>query len=99
MKEIINGKKYDTETAEHVSGHSVCQGSFTDYTERLYKKKTGEFFLNGHGGPMSKYAESCGQNQYCGGGATIPITIEEAKIWVETYDDDIYEQLFGEVEE
>lgn len=46
MKKIINGRKYDTETAT-----LICKGEYTSNfgyeREELYKKKTGEFFLYG----------------------------------------------------
>lgn len=52
MKKIINGKKYDTETAglicEHDNGRSWTDFYF--YKECLYKKKTGEFFIHEEGG-------------------------------------------------
>ena len=47
MKKIINGKKYDTETATSVGEYSsnyACS-DYKYYDETLYKKKTGEFFL------------------------------------------------------
>lgn len=51
MKKIINGKKYDTETATSVGEYSsnyACS-DYKHYDETLYKKKTGEFFLYGEG--------------------------------------------------
>ena len=52
MKKIINGRKYDTETAKHIGSRSEGQpGNFEYFTEDLYLKKTGEFFLLGDGGP------------------------------------------------
>jgi hypothetical protein len=39
MKKIINGKKYDTETAEMLTVVEKIHGTHT-----LYKKKSGEFF-------------------------------------------------------
>ena len=102
MKKIINGRKYDTETAKEVA--STCGGEgprdFSFFEETLYCKKTGEFFLAGHGGAASKYAKSCGQRQWCGGEAIIPLTEQEAKTWCErALDVDEYEAIFGEVEE
>lgn len=42
MNKIINGKKYDTETAIYVC-HG-CFGNFGEKTVTLYRKKNGEFF-------------------------------------------------------
>ena len=102
MKKIINGKKYDTETAKEIASTSGGEGprDFHYFEETLYRKKTGEFFLAGHGGPASKYAKSCGLNQWCGGEAITPLTEQEAKTWCEfALDADEYEVIFGEVEE
>lgn len=100
MKKIINGKKYDTDTAKWVGGYSNGQIGFGHCEEDLYRKKTGEFFLYGDGGPMSKYAKWTDCNT-CGGGTDIiPLTEYEAKEWVEKHlDADDYEAIFGEVDE
>ena len=101
MKKIINGRKYDTGTAELVGDYSYSNPSDFHYVlELLYRKKTGEFFLYGEGGAASVYAEAAGPNERCGGEKIIPFTIEEAKEWAEHHlDADKYEELFGEVEE
>jgi hypothetical protein len=81
MKKIINGKRYDTETAEKVhtwdNGH--YPGDFHMYEERLYRTKKGMFFLYKVGGAMSSMARSCGGNSYCGGADIEPLTDDEAE--------------------
>lgn len=102
MKKIINGKKYDTETAKEV-GYWENGGMWRDFShmeETLYLKKTGEFFLFGEGGPMTKYSVSQGQNSWSGGSRIIPLSYENARQWAEEHlDADEYESVFGEVEE
>lgn len=87
MRKIINGKRYDTKTARFVGEASYGYGK--DFAkERLFLKKTGEFFLWGSG------------NEVSGSQQIIPLTLEEAKTWAEEYmDGDDYEEVFGEVEE
>ena len=101
MKQIINGKKYNTETAKELGTYSNS-GSWNDFDhfrETLYLKRTGEFFLLGEGGPRTKYAYSDG-NTRSGGAKIIPLTIEEAKAWAErNLSVEEYEEIFGEVEE
>lgn len=102
MKKIINGKVYDTATAREMDvWASSCDVSdFHYYRETLFQKKTGEFFLFGEGGPMSKYAESCGQNKWSGGSRIIPLSYAAAQEWAEEHlDGDDYEKIFGEVVE
>ena len=101
MKKIINGKKYDPETAVLICRHDNCR-TWTDfyfYEECLYKKKTGEFFIHEKGGAASCVAEM--HDGYSSGGSRInPISEAEAMDFVEkdgTTED--YESLFGEVEE
>lgn len=74
--------------------------NFSYCSEVLYRKKTGELFLYGEGGPMSKYAESCGQNEWSGGEKIIPLSYEAAQKWAEEHlDGDKYEEIFGAVTE
>ena len=102
MKKIINGKRYDTDTAKEMASASYS-GSVRDFAyweETLYRKSTGEFFLYGEGGPASKYARPVGQNNWSGGERIMPLTLEEAQEWAEKYlDADEYEEIFGEVDE
>lgn len=92
MKKIINGKMYNTETAEEICKYSSGQyGDFECIRKTLFKKKTGEFFLKAYGGAMTSYE----------GEETIePLTEEEAKSFVERNGSvETYIELFGEVEE
>lgn len=101
MKKIISGRKYDTDTARLVAEwESGYPGDFQHFTETLYKKRTGEYFIHGVGGPASKYARSAGLNSWSGGSAIIPQDYESAREWSEAHlDPDEYEAEFGEVTE
>lgn len=101
MKKIINGKKYDTTTATRVGSYSFSNSrDFNHFSEELYCKTTGEYFLYGEGGPNSKYSRTVGQNEWSGGEEITPLTEEEARKWAEKHlTGDEYEDIFGEVEE
>lgn len=101
MKKIINGRRYDTETAREMGYASYSNATdFHFWEETLYRKNTGEYFLHGHGGPATKYAEAVGQNSWRGGERIMPMSLEEAKEWAEEHlDGDEYEKIFGTVEE
>lgn len=101
MKKVINGRRYDTDAAKKIADYSYSNRSdFNYWEETLYMKRTGEFFLYGFGGPMTRYAESAGLNQWTGGSKIIPLTVEKAKEWAEKYmDADEYEEAFGVIEE
>ena len=103
MKKIIKGKRYDTETAEKVGfdcGGGNGWRDFGYWEETLYRKRSGEFFLFGEGGPATKYRKQVEMNSWSGGWEIQPLTVEEAKQWAEErLDGDEYEEIFGEVEE
>lgn len=102
MKKIINGKVYDTDTAKGVGEWSDGQSwrDFSHVEETLYRKKTGEFFLHGFGGPATRYAQATGSNSWTGGERIMPLTFQEARKWAEEHlDADEYEAIFGEVVE
>lgn len=102
MKKIIEGKLYDTNTAKEV-GYKSNNKPYNDFDyvcETLYIKRTGEFFLHGDGGPMTKYAVYSGDNSWGGGEKIIPMTYETAKKWAEeNLSADDYQAEFGEVTE
>ena len=82
-----------------LTGPMDTPANFEYYEEELYKKKTGEFFLYGEGGPRSKYSDSNGSETY-GTCEIIPYSEEQARKWVEEHcSGDTYEEIFGEVEE
>lgn len=102
MKKIINGRVYDTETAKCVA-EWTNGGTWKDFyhvEENLYRKKTGEFFLFGEGGPRTQYAERVDNNMWGAGSRIMPVSYAEAKTWAEEHlDGDEYEAIFGEVAE
>ena len=101
MKKIINRKMYDTETAKEIKTweNGYYPRDYHYYYETLYCKHTGEFFLYGEGGPLSKYAERCG-NYRTGGECITPYSTEDAMDWVAMYGNaDLYIELFGDVAE
>lgn len=97
MKKIINGKRYDTGTAQLVGTYTNGYGcrDFNFIGEDLYRKKTGEFFLHGQGGALTEYAQTVGES-VGGGDKIIPLSIEEAQEWAEDHlTGDEYEQIFN----
>lgn len=98
MRKVIKGKLYDTATATKVVEYENMGDvrNVHHFYETLYRKRTGEYFIHGEGGAMSPYAESCGQNEWCGGQAIRPLTYDEARDWAEGFaDTDVYEAEFG----
>lgn len=98
---VINGKKYDTETAKLIDrdyDHPV--NDFNHWDETLYRKKTGEFFIHGRGGPMSKYSKPAFGGGVTGSSKFIPLTNEQARHWMENHSTvEKIEEIFGEIPE
>lgn len=102
MKKYLNNKLYDTSTATLVGANSnkLPASDFSWMWESLYRKRTGEYFLFGEGGPMTRYGESCGNNEYGYGKSIIPLTFEAAQKWAEkNLEEDEYESEFHPSEE
>jgi hypothetical protein len=96
MKRIIQNRNYDTETATLLGVDGGGDG-FRSWHEELYRKRNGEFFLYGQGGPMTRYAHACDSGAWTDGEAITPLTPEAARQWAEEHlDADDYEELFGD---
>ena len=101
MKKIIGTKLYDTETATELGNWSngLPQSDFSYAEETLYRKKTGEYFIFGEGGPQTRYCRHSGGN-WSYGKAIVPLKFEEAREWAkEKLSADEYEKIFGEISE
>lgn len=101
MKKIINGKCYNTETADVIGSFEYGKyGDFAHVVECLQRTKKGQYFLYYEGGPMSKYAESQGDNCTSGSCGIRLLDIDGAKKWAEKHlTGDEYEEVFGVCEE
>ena len=96
MRKIINGARYDTDTAKRL-GYWENGPDIRDLfwcSETLYRTKAGKYFLHGDGGPGSRYANAPNGEQI------IPISEDGAKAWAEkNLDGDAYEAAFGSVDD
>lgn len=90
MKKVIEGKLYNTETAERF-GHFWNGRSYNDFDcrdETLYRTKKMNYFLHRNNGCRA------------GGIDIVPMCLAEAMEWMEANEDaDAYIKAFGEPEE
>ena len=86
MRKVINNKVYDTTTAVVVGTYSSsAPTSDLDYRrETLYKKRTGEYFIYGEGGPRSPYAKVMDDGSWGWGEAIHPVSLALAQKFAET---------------
>jgi hypothetical protein len=86
MKRIIDGRRYDTETAEQVawvgSRSGISRSDHTYWDAGLYRTPRGRWFLAGDGGPASIFAQPVG-NGTTGGSGIAPISSGEAQRYLE----------------
>ena len=91
MKKVIAGRSYDTETAELVASYrdSSC-------AERLYRKRTGEFFLHGRGNSDSDDYAVWRGNSVTGSERIKPLTPKQAMAWAaKNLNRQQYDDIFG----
>lgn len=103
MKKVIKGKLYDTDKAKLIGRYEYSARGWDLYyfEEKLYQKRTGEFFLYGEGGAGSKYCEPAdGVGWWKGSKDIIPLNYKSAREWAEEHlDADTYVAIFGVIEE
>lgn len=102
MKAVIEGRRYDTETAEFVASWSYGgRGDFEYEREELYRTPKGSWFIAGSGGPKTKYSQQTGQNEWSGGERITPLSPDEARRWLERAEewDAIEEYFFDDIED
>jgi hypothetical protein len=90
MQKIINGKRYNTETAELVATYDngLSLSDFGKCCEDLYRTKAGRWFLHGSGGALSPWSVSIGNNGRGRGEGIEPMSEAEALVWCEDRDID-----------
>lgn len=105
MRKIINGKRFDTEKAIKIGSYdNIGRGAdswsdFKAWEATLYRTpRSGQYFLSGSGGPMTRFSQSAGQNSWTGGEELIPLTKESALEWAEQFlAPEVVEQEFGDL--
>ncbi|AWM86786.1 hypothetical protein [Microvirga sp. 17 mud 1-3] len=101
MRKIIEGKRYDTETATRIAnynnGHSP--GDFKWIEEDLYRTAKGNWFIHGAGGAMTSYSQQDGPNSWSGGQDIRVLTPTEAQEWLEVHGETTAVEEFFEVED
>lgn len=98
MLKIIDGKRYNTETATEVASRQHgFGGDFDRFNESLYRTPKGAWFVAGSGGPNSPYAQAVDINSRTGGEGLRPLSDEQAMAWLENNDEtDALDQYFAE---
>ncbi|WP_436910223.1 hypothetical protein [Halosimplex marinum] len=100
MKQVIDRKLYDTETAEEIAQYAPItdKGDFNYLIETLYKTPDGEYFLHGDGGAATKWAKKVSDGKVPGEEIQC-LSDEEALDWCEkrSIDGEIVVEEFSEL--
>lgn len=90
MIKIIDGKRYNTETAElvfeYANGHNC--GDFQYRSKDLYRTKGGAWFIHHFGGAMTDMSVPCGNNGRGGSSDIEPVSDTDALGFLEAHSDD-----------
>ncbi len=100
MKQVINGKIYNTDTATLIceTGSRIHSRNDFQYEDSdLYVTKKGAYFIAGKGGAMSRFAKDTG-NGTAGGSGIVTVSQEEALSLAERHgNSDIIEKHFADM--
>ena len=84
MRQVIERKIYDTDTAEEISSTGYgTPGDFENFNETLYRTKKGNWFTAGGGGAKTKYQVQVSNNSWGGSDNIFVLTSDEAMRWLE----------------
>lgn len=85
MKRIIKNRVYDTSKARLVGRFAeLGEDPSSRLSEKLYQKRTGEYFVYGEGGPLTRYA-SWHDGSPSPGERIMPLGYDEARAWAEAH--------------
>lgn len=90
MIKVVDGKRYNTETAEKVFGYwnGCSRSDFRFRTKKLYRTKNGAWFIHHDGGALTDMAVSVGNNGTGGSEDIEPVCITDAQAFLEAHSDD-----------
>ena len=102
MKFTINRRLYDTESSEKLVEVQKSYGKYgedpeQDWTETLYRKNNGEYFMLGRGGKNSPFSEFTGGKNQAGNMINIwkEDNLNGAKLWVHDNAPEMFDKLFN----
>lgn len=90
MIKVIDGKRYNTDTAEQVFWHSngAMRNDFKFREKTLYRTKGNAWFIEHTGGPMSDMATRLGGGSIGWGEEIEPVSDDDAYGFLEAHSDD-----------
>ena len=99
MKKIINGKRYNTETATKIAQYHNGLGAsdFNYLYEQLYRTPKGAWFIVADGGPNIKYSRIDGNGRAGDNDVFLVLSKDEVYDWLELRGEtQVLEDYFGD---
>lgn len=98
MIKSIEGKTYNSSSAKLIgywTNAETVEGDANFIYEALHRKRTGEYFLHGKGGPATRYGKRSKGASWKKSESIIPLTKQQAKDWAKEHLSDAeYEMEF-----
>jgi len=87
MRAIIDGLRYDTDTAEavHVWTNGLPRGDLRFRAKTLYRTPKGRWFIHHEGGPMTDLAQRVSDSTITGGEKIEPVSEDDAFRFLTTH--------------
>lgn len=85
MRQVIEGKIFDTNTAIKLHSWDNGHSDFKYRSKDLYRTLRGRYFLYHEGGAMTDMAKNCDNNSWTGSEAIEPIDEKTAIRFLETH--------------
>lgn len=107
MRKVIKGRLYNTDTAQKLGWiDNTDRDNWATpllraeidanvIQETLYLTKSGNYFIHGEGGSLTRYAETLGDHVWLTGEHIEPITEERAKLWAQSAGPAFFRAIFG----
>ncbi|TDA64511.1 MAG: hypothetical protein D9V47_13830 [Clostridia bacterium] len=102
MRQVVNGKVYDTVKADMIAEVEFgLPGDISYCYEALHVTAKGNYFIFGDGGPATGYGQYVNDTTRGGGQRITPVTRKEALAWCEEnrIDAATIERVFGDLVE
>lgn len=101
MKRVIDGRRYDTDTAEFLCDLTPASHNINDFkyeNTSLYRTQRGAYFLSGSGHGLTRWARKMPDGGYGYGEGIIPLDDREAlRVLENEAEDELIEKYFGDV--
>ena len=87
MRKVIEGHRYDSDTARVVGtwDNRLDRSDLYWVQETLYRTRAWLYFVHGEGGARTQYSRQDGIGGWTGGESVTPLPADDARMWAERH--------------